>query len=301
MKYLSFDLREYFPDLPCLSKAPVRSAPLTQTQPWDDGCDAPSLTAYIPENSREIDPDRKRTSVIICPGGGYCFLSFREAEPVALALMARGYNAFVLRYDVAPARYPLALTQLAAAVALVRSQAALFNADPAAVAVCGFSAGAHLAASLGVLFGDEDVTKVIGKKGSEIRPDGMVLAYPVITSGEFAHRGSIESLLGRDASPDLVRKMSLEEGVSEDTPPAFIWHTFPDGCVPVENSLLFAQALRAHGVPFALHIFPEGDHGLSLCTREVCPGTSRLPDCSDWLGLCDKWLRFTLGRGRSDS
>ena len=257
-----------------------------------------TLTAYCPDNSPEIDSERRRPTVIVCPGGGYEFTSDREAEPVALHFVSLGYNAFVLRYSVAPSRYPQALLELAASVAFVRKRAEQYLVKPDAVAVCGFSAGGHLACSLGVFWHEPFISDTLGVGAQEIRPDVMLLGYPVITSGVYAHRGSFDALLGKDAPQELVERFSLEKRVTAGTPPAFIWHTFDDDCVPVENSLLLAQALRAHQVTTELHIFPQGPHGLSLCdARTAGPGASDLinPQCAAWVRLCDAFLQHIFG------
>lgn len=251
----------------------------------------PMLISYCHENSPEIDIGRKRGAVVICPGGGYEFTSDREAEPVALQFMASGYNAFVLRYSVSPARYPAALLQLSAAVSYIRSNAEKFHVDVNKIAVCGFSAGGHLAASLGVFWQEQFIAESLKIKEGANRPNALILSYPVITSGKFGHAGSFSSLLGENAAPGFLEKMSLENQVSEKVPPAFIWHTFNDTCVPVENSLLFASALREHGIPFEMHIFPEGVHGLSLCSPETSVAECHInPHCSKWLALCKEWL-----------
>jgi acetyl esterase/lipase len=257
----------------------------------------PSVTAYCPDNSPEVDARRRRVSILICPGGGYNMVSFREAEPVALAFTALGYNAFVLNYDVAPVRYPQALLELSAAAALIRDKAELFNADIDKIAVLGFSAGGHLAASLGMFWDEPFLCGTLGVKQGSNRPNAMILGYPVICSGKYAHQGSFDALLGEDASPELLSRMSLDLQVSKKTPPAFIWHTFEDDTVPVENSLLLSRALREHDVPFELHIFPRGGHGLSLCNKETSHDDIQVnPHCANWLMLCHEWLKLLFGK-----
>lgn len=255
------------------------------------GDTAATLTVYCPDVSPEIDPQRKRATVLICPGGGYAFCSFREAEPVALQFVGAGYNALVLSYSVAPARYPQALLESAASMAFIRRHSNEFHADPGRVAVCGFSAGGHLAASTGILWNEPVLAKALSLSEKEARPDAMILGYPVITSGEKAHRGSFECLLGTDAPVALIESQSLENRVAHDTSPAFIWHTANDDCVPVENSLLLAGALSRCKVPFELHIFPSGVHGLSLCDRRTGTGGNLdNPSAGQWVSLCLAWL-----------
>ena len=155
------------------------------------------LTAYAIANSKEIQPDRRRPGVLICPGGGYSFTSAREAEPVALQFVAAGISAFVLDYSVAPARYPTQLLEASAAMALMRRRAGEWNLNSDMLAVCGFSAGGHLAASLGTLWNEPFLPEALGTAPGENRPNAMVLCYPVITAGEMAHRGSFDCLLGQ--------------------------------------------------------------------------------------------------------
>lgn len=252
-----------------------------------------TLTAYCHDNSREIDENRKRPCILICPGGGYEMTSDREAEPVALRFLSFGYNTFVLRYGVKPAKYPEAFLEAAASISFIRIRAQEFNICPDKIAVCGFSAGGHLAASTGVFWNDPILKQVLGVENKAARPDAMILCYPVITSGKLAHRGSFDALLGTDATPEMLDKMSLEKQVHKGVPPTFLWHTFEDGAVPVENSLMFAQALRKYKIPFELHIYPKGNHGLSLCDYESDGnGSNTNPHCSTWPKLCDEWLRI---------
>lgn len=239
-------------------------------------------------------------SVILCPGGGYEWLSPREAQPVADAFAANGWQPWVLSYTVAgpevtPGDRPL--RQLAWAVAQVRRQ----QADGLPVVVCGFSAGGHLAASLAVHWRDAAGWAAPGHSG---RPDGVVLGYPVITAGPYAHRPSLEALLGKEPQgagrADWARQaayFSLERHVTADTPPVFLWHTAADELVPVQNSLLFAQALAEKKIPFELHIYPQGVHGLSLATPEVEePEKQRWadPHVAEWFADCIRWLDLTL-------
>lgn len=252
-----------------------------------------TLHTYIPSNSQEIDMNRKKPNIILCPGGGYGFTSDREAEPVALRFMAQGYNAFVLRYSVAPCRYPQQLLELSAAVAYVRRQCEVIQGDPEQVSVCGFSAGGHLAGSLGVLWQENFIQEQLGLKPEENKPNRLILSYPVITGGEFAHKGSFDNLLGPEASEIERAQLSLEKRVSTLTPPTFIWHTYQDAAVPVKNSLLFAEALTACDVPFELHIYTKGGHGLSLADASTAaPNSPWLinPHVESWFKLVIEWL-----------
>ncbi len=235
--------------------------------PSSDGYEVP-LDAYVPVASDEIDPAPRRRAVVVFPGGGYRFLSDREAEPVALALAAAGLNAFVARYRVAPARFPAPVQDAAAAVAYVRAHAEELYTDPEHIAVLGFSAGGHLAGALGTRWHIAEYWRALGLSPEEARPNAMALCYPVVTGGAFAHRGSFESLTGVQDIAEHAR-YSLEDWVTPECPPTFLWHTFEDGSVPVQNSLLMAKALADARVPLELHVFPQGGHGMALCDERT--------------------------------
>lgn len=224
-----------------------------------------------------------RGAVLVCPGGGYAGRAPHEQAPIAEVFNAAGMHAFVLQYRVAPHRHPAPLLDASRAMRIVRANAEDWHIDPGHIAICGFSAGGHLAASLGVHYELTDL-----KTGDELdaiscRPDAMVLAYPVISSASYGHRGSFENLLGPDPDPDLLSLMSLERQVTGETPPAFLWHTAADVAVPVENSLRFAEVLHAHDVPFELHVYPRGAHGLGLAKDD--------PHVASWAELCVEWLQ----------
>lgn len=203
------------------------------------------ISVYIPENSEEININKKRETIIMCPGGGYVMTSDREAEPVALKFMAEGFNVVVLRYSVAPNKFPKALIELAATVNYARSKSEEWNVDKDKIIVCGFSAGGHLAGSLGVLWDNKILEEALEMNKDNIKPNAMMLCYPVITSGEFAHKGSFDNLLDENISEVEREKLSLEKLVSKETPQTFLWHTFDDGAVPVQNSLFFANSLAS--------------------------------------------------------
>lgn len=252
------------------------------------------ISAYIPENSEEININKKRETIIICPGGGYEFTSDREAEPIALKFVAQGFNAVVIRYSIAPVRYPTALLELAETVRYVREKEKEWNVDTEKVIVCGFSAGGHLAGSLGVLWNNEIIEKYLDIKNEEVKPNAMILCYPVISSGEFAHKGSFDSLLGEKEAEISRENLSLEKLVSIETPKTFLWHTFDDGTVPVQNSLLFSNALASNKVQFELHIYPIGVHGLGLC-EEITAMNGRSEHINShiasWFNLACQWIK----------
>jgi acetyl esterase/lipase len=254
----------------------------------------PSMETYV------LSGEKKRPLVLICPGGGYRFVSPREAEPIALQFNAAGFHACVLTYSVAPRRHPQPLRDLSRAMCLIRENASAWRVNPAEIAVCGFSAGGHLAASLGVHWMKSYLEGIPGIVLPENRPNALVLAYPVITSGTHAHEGSFENLLGQDADRHERQEMSLELHVSQNTPPSFLWHTFEDAGVPVENTLLFANALRSSGIPFELHVYPDGSHGLSLATEETADGPGREnPHVASWMSMCTEWLHTVFADGSS--
>lgn len=249
------------------------------------------LSLYLWEGSKEYRVNDHRPLVLICPGGAYHNCSDREAEPVALQYLAKGYHAAVLRYSVRPVRYPVALIQVAKSVKLIRDHAAEWLLDPDRIVVQGFSAGGHLAASFGVFWNRPFLARAVGAPCETFRPNGLILCYPVITGGKFAHEGSFEALLG-DRLEELREEMSLEKQVSADTPKTFIWHTFSDGSVPVENSLLFVSALRAHGIETEFHMYPKGGHGLSLA-RDISDGgfdSTDLPNIGTWIDMALEWV-----------
>lgn len=224
----------------------------------------PTLTTYLIDTPEGL-LIRERPMILICPGGGYNHVSEREGEFIALQFAAMGCHAAVLRYSVSPAVYPAQLLELAKAVELIRKNAKEWHIQEDKLFLQGSSAGGHLAASFGCFW----KRGFLSEDPELLKPDGLILSYPVITSGEFAHRDSFVKLLG-ERYDELVSEMSLENQVSKDTPRTFLWHTYEDNAVPVENSLLFMQALRKNEIPFECHIYPKGRHGLALGTKLTC-------------------------------
>lgn len=252
------------------------------------------LTPYLHTPSAAM-PDEvatKRPAVIICPGGGYEFCSDLEADAPAFAFANMGCQVFVLRYSVlehAGNKQPL--TELAKSVKLVREHSADWQIDPEKIVVCGFSAGAHLAASCGLHWNDPELVQRCAAPNAQcLRPDAMILCYPVITAGEFAHRSSIDWVSANCKEPRSY--WSMETQVDDQTPPAFLWHTMNDPLVPVENSFLFAQAMHKHGVNCECHIFADGAHGMSTATREVGAQSAHI---HSWVALCGQWLEEQFG------
>jgi len=246
--------------------------------------DIPTLTSYFPDPAKATG-----AAIVICPGGGYGMLANHEGEHYARWFNESGIAGFVLKYRLASAGYhhPAMLQDAARALRAVRARVGEWKLDPKRIGIIGSSAGGHLASTLLTHFdgGKPDATDPIDRESS--RPDLGILCYPVITLvGPFAHAGSKQNLLGPDPAPELARELSSDLQVTTNTPPCFIWSTYEDTDVPVENSLLFAEALRKAGVPFDLHIYQKGPHGLGLGTRDWNPD-KRHP----WTADCVFWLR----------
>jgi len=244
--------------------APVNSSPGTS-----DGSNYLPFGDFIPNLALYPLPDgAAHPGILILPGGGYAFTSNREGEIVAEAFNALGFHTFVLTYTVNPLQNtPLKLQPLkdaSRAVRYLRKNAERFHLIPDRLAILGFSAGAHLAGSLLVHSDSEALAEAGDYNDFSNLPDAGILCYPVITSGEHAHRGSFDNLLGTNASDEELAYMSLENHVTEATPPIFLWHTLTDESVPVENSFLMEAALRRTGVRHEMHLFNRGGHGLSL-------------------------------------
>ena len=250
-----------------------------------------TLTTYILDRDEPNMGEYARPLILICPGGGYGHIAFRECEPVAIKMNSLGYNACVLRYTLVPNVYPSQLFELACAISFIRNNAKLFKCDINKIVVAGFSAGAHLAGCLGTMWNEDFISNSLGIDKEILKPNGLLLGYPVITSGEFAHQNSFIRLLGENYN-GLLEDMSLEKRVTPSTPKTFMWHTFADESVPLENSLLMAQALRANNIPFEYHIFPKGVHGLALCTEETntLDGKKIQLENACWTDMFKTWL-----------
>lgn len=256
-----------------------------------------NLYTYFLDSSIEMRPDEKRPVILMCPGGGYEMTSDREAEPMAMQFLAMGYHVAILRYSVCPVRYPAALLQVAESVLYLKEHADEYHIDPEKIVVQGCSAGGHLAANYGIAWNSPFLTKRMGMENDPERlcVAGLLLCYPVITSGEKAHEESFRNLLGEQYE-EKKEELSLENQVTPDTPPTFLWHTATDETVPVENSLYFFQACLQQGVSAELHIYPVGGHGLSLANEETCRanGIGVQKECQSWIGLAQTWLEEIL-------
>ena len=253
-----------------------------------------NLYTYFLDSSIEMRPNEKRPVILMCPGGGYEMTSDREAEPMAMQFLAMGYHVAILRYSVCPVRYPAALLQVAESVLYLKEHADEYHIDPEKIVVQGCSAGGHLAANYGIAWNSPFLTKLMGMENDPERlcVAGLLLCYPVITSGEKAHEESSRNLLGEQYE-EKKEELSLENQVTPDTPPTFLWHTATDAPVTVENSLYFFQACLQQGVSAELHIYPVGGHGLSLANEETCRanGIGVQKECQSWIGLAQTWLK----------
>lgn len=256
-----------------------------------------NLFTYFLDSSIEMRPNEKRPVILMCPGGGYEMTSDREAEPMVMQFLAMGYHVAVLRYSVCPVRYPAALLQVAESVLYLKEHADEYHIDPEKIVVQGCSAGGHLAANYGIAWNSPFLTKLMGMENDpeQLCVAGLLLCYPVITSGEKAHEESFRNLLGEQYE-EKKEELSLENQVTPDTPPTFLWHTATDETVPVENSLYFFQACLQQGVSAELHIYPVGGHGLSLANEETCRanGIGVQKECQSWIGLAQTWLEEIL-------
>ena len=253
----------------------------------------PTLDLYLPYNMVEMNrQNQKRPCLLVLPGGGYGMCSEREAEPIALHFLPEGFNVFVLTYSVAPHRFPSQITEVAAAMELIYQNAEKWNCDTSKIAVMGFSAGGHLAAHYSTMYDCKEVREVFADSK---RPDASVLCYPVITSDfTTTHQGSFINLSGHDTlTPQEAEYFSCEKQVKETTPPAFLWHTAEDNVVPVENSLLYAKALAKYKIPFELHIYPHGGHGLSTSDKHTVDDVTNIVTYnSQWLECLKKWFNL---------
>lgn len=262
------------------------------------------LTGYIMKNDTVFQKDRRRPAILILPGGGYQYTSVREAEPIALKFIGMGYQTFVLDYSCAPtgAKYPVALCQALTAMQLINENADEWFIDAGKTAIMGFSAGGHLAASVSCMYEDAGIISEMENAGVAanlkwIKPAACILGYPVITADEkYTHIGSIESLTGMSIGNVDKDFFSMEKKVSEKTPPTFLWHTWADGAVNVQNSLKYASALKEHGVTAELHIFPFGGHGLALANEETShpDGHEIVDECQEWPVLADRFLKQVM-------
>ena len=251
-----------------------------------------SMTCYLLAAPEEIPAQMEKPMVLVCPGGGYAYRSARESEPIAMHLLAAGFHVAIVNYSVAPHRFPTSALELAWCIREVRRHAAEWHVKPDSISVMGFSAGGHLACTLGTIWHDPLFTDALGGDAEEWKPNAQVLCYPVITMGEFTHEGSRENLLGENPDEGMATELSFENRVRHYTVPTFIWHTVEDGSVPVENSLQYARKLRKHGISFEMHLYEVGGHGLATCDARSATWPGHIqPDDANWIDMAVRFLR----------
>lgn len=289
--------------------------------------DEVTLTAYITAEKGELHGIGKRPAILICPGGAYLSCSDREAEPIALRFAAMGYHALVLRYSTylegesgfpdmskelvvkQHCLHPTPVREIGQAMLMIGERADRWQVDMKRIAVCGFSAGAHNAAMYATQWHRELLCDYFKVEGEKLRPAAIILGYTIsdyvfmrnVASDEWA-----KAFFGVSNTAFLGEKEPCEEklmdvspcmNVTENTPPTFLWATAEDAMVPVQHSIRMAHALADHGIPFEMHIFEEGDHGLSTATQSSAISKSQInTDAQSWMNLVEKWLnkRFAL-------
>ncbi len=239
---------------------------------------APYLETHLIE-----DDAAPRGAVLVCPGGGYCWRAPHEATPIAKKFNELGFHAFVVYYRVAPYRHPAPLRDALRAIRIIRSRAAEWKVNGDQIAILGFSAGGHLTASAGTLYETVNVDAGDAADNYPVRPDALIPCYAVINlTSPFGHAGSGENLLGTKFSLPSAEEFNLENQVSANTPPTFLWHTADDPVVNIQNSIAFATALWQHKVTAELHVFPHGPHGIGLAEE--------YPDAKIWPELAATFL-----------
>lgn len=244
------------------------------------------LSCYLPDAAPRTYFPNNRPAIIVLPGGGYGMTYPGEGEPIALAYLARGFCAFVLDYSVYPARFPQALVETLKAVRFVREHAAEYGIDSTKIAICGFSAGGHLAACAGTLWNHPCLNEYLDDNRTIYRPNAMFLAYPVINVA--SHKGSFLNLFSQreeEVTPEVQNLLNLENQVTKETPPTFLWHTRSDSTVPAKASLDFAVALAEKRVPYELRIWSGDRHGTGLGNYVTEPKSLPLDPhpCSAWV------------------
>ncbi|MFV0466230.1 MAG: alpha/beta hydrolase [Lachnospiraceae bacterium] len=283
-----------------------------------------TLTTYLWNDSPEMLNKKSRPAVLICPGGAYLSCSDREGEPIALQFAAMGYHAFVLRYSVYgdfsvfeqgidhmktdPAKmHPAPMREIGMAIRQIREHSQEWFVDTEKIAICGFSAGGHNCAMYATNYHKPVVTEYLQMDAGDLRPAAVILGYPLTDyvfmkdslkntkdpMAKILFELSAFSFLGKTTPEEkLLTEISPARNVSEHTPPTFIWATAADSLVPIEHSVLMSYALAQCQVPFAIHIFEEGPHGLATATQSSAQAKSEInPQAAEWIGLCESWLR----------
>ncbi len=284
-----------------------------------------NIETYLLKDSSEFNQGKKKPAIIVCPGGAYLGTSDREAEPVALRFNTMGYHAIVLRYNTLfyqftnpfenfdaieknpNSLWPNPLLDLGKTISMLRERADEWFIDTDKIAICGFSAGGNLVGHLATRWDDPELSKLLGVSSDLLKPAGAIMGYPVVDYKLMRDLGEIrKDVMGGkifelcNMSSFGVKKLNDEQlaaispitAVSENTVPCFLWHTASDPLVYVENSLDFARKLSANQIPFALHVFPNGPHGLSLADQTTAYESELInPDVAIWIDLVRNWLR----------
>jgi len=288
-----------------------------------------TLTAYVLEDSPEMLNGKKRPAILICPGGAYLSCSDREAEPVAMRFASMGYHAFVLRYSTygegkqefldfskplpikEHCQHPMPMLEIGKALFIIRDHAEKWSVDTDKLILCGFSAGAHNAAMYATNWHTQAVAQHFYEEKEILRPAALILGYTLsdyVYMKESFERGasayaelfkvSNTAFLGdSDPSDACLDSVSPARHVTENTPPTFLWATAADEMVPVQHSLRMAHALADKKIPFEMHIFEEGSHGLSLSTQASAGAKTQIyPNAAKWIDFVGGWLekRFAL-------
>lgn len=254
-----------------------------------NGCNA-YVDCYLPSPVEEWELEKKvYPGIIVCPGGGYNFTSVREGEPVGLQFLNEGYRVFVIHYSCKPNHFPQQLREVAAVMELIHKNQEAWKVNASDVAIVGFSAGGHLSCQYSNRYNCPEVREVF----PDSKPvAAAILSYPVLVAGtEFSHEETICNFVGHEPTEKNESGCSCDMMVTENTPPTFLWHTAEDEIVHVNNSLIYAQALRAKEIPFELHIYPFGPHGLSTTDGLVC---HEIPEeqlrARRWIEDAKSWL-----------
>lgn len=291
---------------------------------WE-GREDVTLTTYVLDDSPEMLKGKKRPAVIVCPGGAYLSCSDREGEPIAMRFASMGYHAFVLRYSVYSENkggmmfgaqkdpepkpwlnHPAPMRDIACAMLEIRKHADEWLVDMDKIAICGFSAGAHNCAMYSVYWDKPIMSEPFGVDNALLKPAACILGYPVadyvfmkglIADMEGFAKGLFDMCnlaFAGSAQPDdeKLEEISPNLHITKNTPPMFIWATAGDNLVPVQNSTIMATALANAGIPFELHVFEEGDHGLALADQATSMTTGQInEDAAKWIPLCQEWLK----------
>ena len=247
------------------------------------------LNCYLHENPPiAFEEKMDRPAVVVCPGGGYNHLSEREADPIALEYLAKGYNAFVMYYSLKEAAaFPKPIIDLSQALKIIRENAKGWHITKNKIAVCGFSAGGHLSASLGVHWNLPEIQEKSGCKNGENQPNALILCYPGITT-KLWESHNLDRLIGNRDADEVRNLIDCSLHVGSHTPPSFLVHTFMDNVVPVSESLTFATVLEENNIPFEMHIVPNGYHGMGLGNLETARYVD--PSFAKWMELSILWL-----------